>query len=50
MKLYPFKFFTTTIVSFLLGIAIRAEQKAIETIAFGSCLKQTRPQPIWDRK
>ena len=25
-----------------------AEQKEIETIAFGSCLKQNRPQPIWE--
>ena len=23
-------------------------QKAIEVIAFGSCLKETRPQPIWE--
>lgn len=48
MKLFPFKFFTTTIVSILLGITIEAEQKLVETIAFGSCLKQTRPQPIWN--
>ena len=48
MKLFPFKFFTTTIVSILLGITIEAEQKPVETIAFGSCLKQTRPQPIWN--
>ena len=49
MKLYPFKFFTTTIVSFLLGIAIRAEQKAIETIAFWFMSQaDPRPQPIWD--
>lgn len=48
MKLYPLKFFTTTIVTIFLGISIEAEQKAIETIAFGSCLKQNRPQPIWE--
>lgn len=24
------------------------EKKAIQTIAFGSCLKETRPQPIWE--
>ena len=48
MKLYPLKFFTTTIVTIFLGISIQAEQKAIETIAFGSCLKQNRPQPIWE--
>jgi hypothetical protein len=48
MKLFPLKFFTTTIASILLGITIEAEQKPVETIAFGSCLKQTRPQPIWN--
>ena len=48
MKLFSFKFSTTTIVSILLGITIEAEQKPVETIAFGSCLKQTRPQPIWN--
>ena len=33
---------------FLLMVSIPAAQQPIETIGFGSCLKQTRPQPIWE--
>ena len=33
---------------FLSMLSILAAQQPIETIGFGSCLKQTRPQPIWE--
>jgi alkaline phosphatase D len=29
-------------------VLIQATQQPIQTIGFGSCLKQNRPQPIWD--
>ena len=41
----PFLF--SSLVGILSTVWIQAAQQPIETIAFGSCLKQTRPQPIW---
>ena len=35
-------------IGFILPIIVRAEEKLIKSVAFGSCLKQTRPQPVWD--
>ena len=32
----------------LLSGTISAAEKPLSTIAFGSCLKETRPQPIWE--
>ena len=41
-------FLFSSLVGILSPVLIHAAQQPIETIAFGSCLKQTRPQPIWE--
>ena len=41
------KFLCLALAAGILFSVCKAE-KPIETIAFGSCLKQTRPQPIWE--
>jgi len=41
------KFICLALAAGILFSVCKAE-KPIETIAFGSCLKQTRPQPIWE--
>jgi alkaline phosphatase D len=48
MKLFFFKLLSFILSMVYLDFLIHADQKAIETIAFGSCLKQSRPQPIWN--
>tara|TARA_B100001027_G_C16247729_1_gene322829 strand:+ start:439 stop:1488 length:1050 start_codon:yes stop_codon:yes gene_type:complete len=35
-------------IGFILPTMVKANEKLIKSVAFGSCLKQTRPQPIWD--
>ena len=45
------KFFTRysiwLIILIISVFCVRADETLIQKIAFGSCLKQTRPQPIW---
>ena len=38
----------TLTLSFFLGTTIAHGQESVQTIAFGSCLKESRPQPIWE--
>ena len=38
----------TFILSFFLGTTIAQGKESVQTIAFGSCLKESRPQPIWE--
>ena len=46
------KFFTRYsiwLIIFIISVfCVRADETLIQKIAFGSCLKQTRPQPIWE--
>ena len=36
------------IIGFILPTMVKAKDRLIKSVAFGSCLKQTRPQPVWD--
>ena len=49
MKPFLFKLISFILLMVYFDLLIHADRKAIETIAFGSCLKQSRPQPIWNR-
>ena len=48
MKPFFFKLLSFILLMVYFDFLIHADQKAIEAIAFGSCLKQRRPQPIWN--
>ncbi len=48
MKPFLFKLLAFIFLLVYFDFFIHANQKVIETIAFGSCLKQSRPQPIWN--
>lgn len=48
MNCSTISFLFSSLVGILSPVLIHAAQQPIETIAFGSCLKQTRPQPIWE--
>lgn len=36
------------VIGFILPTMVKAKERLIKSVAFGSCLKQTRPQPVWD--
>ena len=48
MMLINKKLILVLAIGFILPTVVKAKEKLIKSVAFGSCLKQTRPQPIWD--
>ena len=48
MMLITNKVILVLAIGFILPTMVKAKEKLIKSVAFGSCLKQTRPQPVWD--
>ena len=42
------KMILVLVIGFILPTMVKAKDRLIKSVAFGSCLKQTRPQPVWD--